>query len=147
MTSRVLTSGKSRINKTIVRERDRKKTYDLLILFILLVLVSVPGLLYLRNRIEYVRYQYRITELEHKKKILLTNEKYLETEKALLESPRRLEEQARTRYSLAPQNEGGPLIVVRVRETRKDGPYLLTERKHGSGVEEMLLRSGELHED
>ncbi len=147
MTSRVLASGKSRINKTIVRERDRKKTYDLFILFVLLVLVSVPGLLYLRNRIEYVRYQYKITELKHQKKILLTNEKYLETEKALLESPRRLEEQARGRFLLSPQNEGGPLIVVRLRQIKKKGPYLLTEKKHVSGMEEMFLRSGTLRED
>jgi len=139
MTSKALASRKSRLNIQIVREKDQKKMYELLILFILLVLISIPVLLYLRNRIEYVKYQYEITELKHRKKVLLKNEMYLETEKAFLESPCLLEKLAGENLSLKSQNEGGCVVVVRVQEGIKDRNSLLTDKKPEPGFEEMLV--------
>jgi len=129
MTSKGIASRRRKLNARIVREKDQKKMYELFFFFVVLVLISVPVLLYLWNRIEYVRYQYEITDLEHRKQILIKNEMYLETEKALLESPLQIEEQARRNLSLKTQDEAGRLIIVRVREKEQYGNSLLTKRR------------------
>jgi cell division protein FtsB len=138
MTSKGIASRRRKLNSQIVREKDQKKMYELLFFFIILILISVPVLLYLWNRIEYVRYQYEITDLKQRKQILIRNEKYLETEKAMLESPRMIEEQARKDPSLKSQDGEGHLIIVRVQEEEKYGNSLLTKKRTVSDAEQML---------
>lgn len=138
MTSKGIASRRRKLNSKIVREKDQKKMYELLFFFIILILISVPVLLYLWNRIEYVRYQYEITDLKHRKQILIKNEMYLETEKAMLESPLQIEEQARKNLCLKSQDGKRHLIIVRVHEEEKYGNSLLTKKRSVSDAEQMF---------
>lgn len=135
MTSKAISLRKSRLNRAVVREKDHGKRKEFLLFFALLILISIPVLLYLWNRIEYVRYQYEIKDLRHRRQVLIKNEDYLETEKSYLESPRLIEEQARRDFSLKAQGEGGCLVVVRIQPERDQRKHLLTEKKNMMEVE------------
>ncbi|MEW5806447.1 MAG: hypothetical protein AB1756_03725 [Acidobacteriota bacterium] len=141
MTSKAIRSRKSRLNRRIIREKDRKKRNEFFIFFIILVLISIPILLYLRNRIEYVRYQYEIEELKSRKQILIKNAIYLEAERSYLESPRMIEDQARRDLYLKEQGDGGCLVVVRVHPDNEQGKHLLTESK-SQDAEQAAMKAG-----
>ena len=84
----------------------------LLFFFLICILVSIPVLLYLMNRIEYVRYEYEIKELKQCRQKLQRDQKYLDLQKASLETPYLIEEKARRELSLISHDEGGHLVVV-----------------------------------
>lgn len=97
--------------------------------FLISLLISIPVLLYLMNRIEYVRYEYEIKELKERKQLLQMQQQYLEVEKASLEDPLLIEKKARRDLSLVSQEEGGYLVVVQFRPPHRGKEILIAEKR------------------
>lgn len=112
MTSKAIKRRKKQLNSRVIRENDKKSKWDFLFFFLICILISIPVLLYLMNRIEYVRFEYEIKELKHRKQMLQKQQKCLDLEKSTLETPLLIEERARKDLSLISQDEGACMVVV-----------------------------------
>ncbi len=128
MTSKATKMRKSKLNSRVIKENDKKNKRELLSFFLICILISIPILLYLMNRIEYVRIEYEIKELKARKQVLQADQKYLEVEKATLEAPHSIEKKARKELSLISQDEGGYLVIVQLKPLPHEKETLIAEK-------------------
>lgn len=83
------------MNVKMIRDRDRKKTRDLIVFFLVSSALLVPVILYVRQRMEFMRVSYRLEALsEERKKLQDMNRKFL-VERAQLSALDRVERIAR----------------------------------------------------
>ena len=93
-----------KINARLIRERDRKTTRDLLLLVLISSFLLLPLLLYVRQRMEFVRYGYRLEALTRELNQMEDRNRQLLVERASLRSLERLEKIARNNLGLVEQN-------------------------------------------
>jgi cell division protein FtsL len=93
-----------KINARLIRERDRKTTRDLLLLVLISSFLLLPLLLYVRQRMEFVRYGYRLEALTRELNQMEDRNRQLLVERASLRSLERVEKIARKNLGLVEQN-------------------------------------------
>ncbi|MEE8112393.1 MAG: cell division protein FtsL [Acidobacteriota bacterium] len=93
-----------KINARLIRERDRKTTRDLLLLVLISSVLLLPLLLYVRQRMEFVRYGYRLEALTRELNQMEDRNRQLLVERASLRSLERVEKIARKNLGLVEQN-------------------------------------------
>ena len=97
-------SQRLRINARLIRERDRKTSRDLILLVLISSFLLLPLLLYVRQRMEFVRSGYRPESLTRELNQLEDRNRQLLVERASLRSLERVEKIARKNLGLVEQN-------------------------------------------
>jgi len=92
--------SKLRINARLTRERDRARASELRRLLLCGAAIVIPLLGYVWQRVEFIRTSYRIEELAQRRQELREFNKQMTIERAMLLSPRRIEEVARRQLGL-----------------------------------------------
>ncbi|MBI4161394.1 MAG: cell division protein FtsL [Acidobacteria bacterium] len=95
-----MTMGSLRLNAKLIRERDRKVTGDLIRFLLVGSALLVPVILYVRQRMEFVRVSYRLESLEKERQHLRDEQRRLLVERAGLRSLDRVEGIARADFGL-----------------------------------------------
>ena len=75
----------------MIRDRDRKKTRDLIVFFLVSSALLIPVILYVRQRMEFMRVSYRLEELSEERKNLQDMNRKLLVERAQLSALDRVE--------------------------------------------------------
>ena len=88
------------MNARLVRERDRRMTRDLLKFLLISAALLIPFLLYVRQRMEYMRVSYRLEELTREQRRLQEENRQLRVERSYLRAPDRVERIARDELGL-----------------------------------------------
>lgn len=80
-----------RMNVKMIRDRDRKKSRDLIVFFLVSLALLIPVILYVRQRMEFMRVSYRLEELSKERKNLQDMNRKLLVERAQLNALDRVE--------------------------------------------------------
>ncbi|MCZ6671174.1 MAG: cell division protein FtsL [Acidobacteria bacterium] len=80
-----------RMNVKMIRDRDRKKSRDLIVFFLVSLALLIPVILYVRQRMEFMRVSYRLEELSKERKSLQDMNRKLLVERAQLNALDRVE--------------------------------------------------------
>ncbi len=105
-------------NRHLVREIDRGRLRELMVVASLASLLLVPLLLYVWNHMEWIRLGFELERLEKERLAQAELGERLRVEKAALASLARVESQARRRLGLAPE---APVLRL-VREPERADP-------------------------
>ena len=89
-------------NRHLVRELDRGRIRELLLVVALVVLLLLPLLAYVWNHMEWIRVGYEMEQLKREKVVQAEMGDRLRIEKASLSSLARVEREARERLGLIP---------------------------------------------
>jgi cell division protein FtsL len=132
-----------RLNARLIREKDRARASELRRLLLCGAAIVIPLLGYVWQRVEFIRTSYRIDGLQEQSRTLQELNKQMTIERAMLLSPRRIEEIARGQLGLVdppPEN----VRHVRLIDGRIDADHgpLAGSRVEGAGAE--LLAAGPL---
>lgn len=101
-----------RINERLVKERDRARARELRMLLLYGAMIAIPLLVYVRQRVDFIRLSYRVEEMKKERQTLLDTNKQLTVERSLLLSPDRIESVARRQLGLADPGPGDVRRVV-----------------------------------
>jgi cell division protein FtsL len=101
-------------NVPVVREPDRARTRQLLVVLMWMAATVAPFTLYLVQQMEYVRVRYEIEELRVNHDRLLEAEQRLRIERARLTSPARVERHAVTRLGLVNPPPSRVVVLSRI---------------------------------
>jgi len=88
------------MNARLIRERDRARASELRRLLLCGAAIVIPLLGYVWQRVDFVRTSYQIDDLAQQKQELREFNKQMTIERAMLLSPRRIEEVARRQLGL-----------------------------------------------
>ena len=88
------------MNARLVRERDRRMTRELVKFLLISAALLIPFLLYVRQRMEYMRVSYHLEELTRQQRRLQEENRKLRVERAYLRAPDRVERIARNEIGL-----------------------------------------------
>ena len=88
------------INARLVKEKDRARARELRRLLIYGAAIVVPLLVYVWQRVEFLRVSYRVEALKRERQDLQEKNKQLTVERSFLTSPDRIEHLARTQLGL-----------------------------------------------
>lgn len=105
-------------NRHLVRELDRGRVKELLVVVMLAGFLLVPLLVYVWNHMEWIRLGYELERLETERTAQAELGARLRIEKASLSSLARVERQARRRLNLEP----AAVVVRMVGEPEGPGP-------------------------
>ena len=111
-------SPRLKINARLIRERDRKTSRDLILLFLISSILLLPLLLYVRQRMEFVRSGYRLQALTKEMNRLEDRNRQLRVERASLRSLQRVEKIARKNLGLVDQKN----FEIVIPEPKKSDP-------------------------
>jgi cell division protein FtsL len=92
--------SKLRMNARLTRERDRARASELRRLLLCGAAIVIPLLGYVWQRVEFIRTSYHIGDLAQQRQELREFNKQMTIERAMLLSPRRIEEVARRQLGL-----------------------------------------------
>ncbi len=102
-----------RMNARLVREKDRAKARDLGRFVLYGAAIAAPLLVYVWQRVEFIRLSYRVEQLQKEKQDLVEINKRMAVERSLLMSPNRIERVARQQLGLVdPQPEDVRRVAV-----------------------------------
>lgn len=87
--------SKLRMNARLIRERDRARASELRRFLLFGAAIVIPLLGYVWQRVEFIRTSYHIDDLAQQRQELRELNKQMTIERAMLLSPRRIEEVAR----------------------------------------------------
>jgi cell division protein FtsL len=104
-------SGRLQLNARLVREKDRARARELRKLAVYGAVVVVPLLVYVWQRVEFIRLSYQAEALGRQRQELLERSKELTVERSLLLAPDRIESVARRQLGLT---DPSPADVKRV---------------------------------
>lgn len=92
--------SKLRMNARLIRERDRARASELRRLLLCGAAIVIPLLGYVWQRVEFIRTSYQIDHLAKQREELRELNKEMTIERAMLLSPKRIEEVARGQLGL-----------------------------------------------
>jgi cell division protein FtsL len=121
-----------RLNARLVRERDRARARELRLFVLCGAAILVPLLLYVWQRVDFIRVSYRVEEMKKTRQALRETREQLTVERSFLVAPDRIEKEARLRLGMS---EPPPDDVRRVRliDGRLDGVGRQVRRDGGDG--------------
>ncbi len=99
-------------NGRIVRERDRSKPQELIIVVLLCVVLSVPVFVYVWEQVTHYQLGHEIQQMERRKAELIEEGRKLDLERAQLSALGRVERIARDSLGFV---DGAPVEVVAIR--------------------------------
>jgi cell division protein FtsL len=88
------------INARLVKEKDRARSRELRLLLLCCAAIAIPLLVYVRQRVEFIRVSYRLERLSKERQDLQEINKQLTVERSLLLSPDRIDRVARKQLGL-----------------------------------------------
>jgi cell division protein FtsL len=126
--SHAASTPRLQINARLVKEKDRARARELRRLLLLGAAIVVPLLVYVWQRVEFLRVSYEVESLKRERQQLQEQNKQLTVERSFLLSPDRIERLARKELGLV---DPSPTDVRRVAvidgrinevQTRAEGP-------------------------
>ncbi|MFQ5877896.1 MAG: hypothetical protein ACE5JH_09460 [Acidobacteriota bacterium] len=88
-------TGRLHLNARLVRERDRARARELRWLLLAAAAAAVPLLMYVGQRVEFIRLSYEVEALSRQKREQADLNKELKVERSMLRAPARIERLAR----------------------------------------------------
>ncbi len=104
-------TGRLQLNARLVREKDRARAHELRKLALYGAAIVVPLLVYVWQRVDFIRLSYKVEALNRERQELQERSKQLTVERSLLLSPDRIERVARRQMGLV---DPAPADVKRV---------------------------------
>ncbi len=100
-TTRGGVAGSLRLNARLVREKDRARARELRRLALYGAAIVVPLLVYVWQRVDFIRLSYKVEALGKERQELVERNRQLTVERSLLLSPDRIERVARKQLGLS----------------------------------------------
>lgn len=100
------------LNARLVRVRDRARARELRWLLIAAAATAVPLLMYVWQRVEFIRLSYHVEDLERQKQELVDMNERFKVERSHLRAPERVERIARRKLGLSNPQPGDVRRVV-----------------------------------
>jgi cell division protein FtsL len=118
-----------RINARLVKEKDRARARELRRLLIHGAVIVIPLLIYVWQRVDFIRLSYRVEELASERKRLQDTNRQLTIERSSLRAPDRIERLARRQLGMVDPTpeEVRRVTVIDGRVDEVQGPVAGTE--------------------